>query len=99
MVHGVMVTLLFLVQSFKVRVLVDQQKTPQVIEEFFICILLKCYILKVIMGLIEWLTKSSLILPLKKCAKPVLPCVHIPIKSALIEFEKLIIPFSTFTSL
>jgi hypothetical protein len=27
LVYGVMVTLLFLVQSFKVRVLVDQQKT------------------------------------------------------------------------
>ena len=28
LVYGVMVTLLFLVQSFKVRVLVDQQKKP-----------------------------------------------------------------------
>jgi hypothetical protein len=28
LVYGVMVTLLFLVQSFKVRVLVDQQKPP-----------------------------------------------------------------------
>ena len=35
LVYGVMVTQLFLVQSFKVRVLVDQQKTPQEIEEFF----------------------------------------------------------------
>ena len=35
LVYGVMVTQLFLVQSFKVRVLVDQQKTPQAIEEFF----------------------------------------------------------------
>ena len=36
--HGVMVTQLFLVQSFKVRVLVGQQKTPQPNseEEFFI---------------------------------------------------------------
>ena len=33
--HGVMVTQLFLVQSFKVRVLVGQQKTPHVSEEFF----------------------------------------------------------------
>jgi hypothetical protein len=29
LVYGVMVTQLFLVQSFKVRVLVDQHKTPQ----------------------------------------------------------------------
>ena len=29
LVYGVMVTLLFLVQSFKVRVLVDQQETSQ----------------------------------------------------------------------
>ena len=36
LVYGVMVTQLFLVQSFKVRVLVDQQKTPQEIGEFFI---------------------------------------------------------------
>ena len=35
LVYGVMVTQLFLVQSFKVRVLVDQQKTPQETEEFF----------------------------------------------------------------
>ena len=28
LVYGVMVTQLFLVQSFKVRVLVDQQKNP-----------------------------------------------------------------------
>ena len=35
LVYGVMVTQLFLVQSFKVRVLVDQQKTPQEIGEFF----------------------------------------------------------------
>ena len=33
--YGVMVTLLFLVQSFKVRVLVGQQKTLQVTEAFF----------------------------------------------------------------
>ena len=33
--HGVMVTLRFLVPSFKVRVLVGQQKTPQETEEFF----------------------------------------------------------------
>jgi hypothetical protein len=38
LVYGVMVTQLFLVQSFKVRVLVDQQKTPQEIEEFFYAI-------------------------------------------------------------
>ncbi len=36
LVYGVMVTQLFLVQSFKVRVLVDQQKTPQSLEEFFL---------------------------------------------------------------
>ena len=35
LVYGVMVTQLFLVQSFKVRVLVDQQKTSQEIERFF----------------------------------------------------------------
>ena len=51
MVHGVMVTLLFLVQSFKGRVLVDQQKTPQVIEEFFYLHPFEIYILKVIIGL------------------------------------------------
>ena len=36
LVYGVMVTQLFLVQSFKVRVLVDQQKTPQEIGEYFV---------------------------------------------------------------
>jgi hypothetical protein len=37
LVYGVMVTQLFLVQSFKVRVLVDQQRnTPQEIEEYFV---------------------------------------------------------------
>lgn len=46
LVYGVMVTQLFLVQSFKVRVLVDQQKTPQVIEEFFLCLNLRVLDLK-----------------------------------------------------
>ena len=35
LVYGVMVTQLFLVQSFKVRVLVDQQETSQFFERFF----------------------------------------------------------------
>ncbi len=35
LVYGVMVTQLFLVQSFKVRVLVDQQKAFQTIERLF----------------------------------------------------------------
>ena len=35
LVYGVMVTQLFLVQSFKVRVLVDQQKTSQILRGFF----------------------------------------------------------------
>ena len=34
LVYGVMVTLLFLVQSFKVRVLVDQRKTSHLWEVF-----------------------------------------------------------------
>ncbi len=39
LVYGVMVTLLFLVQSFKVRVLVDQRKTSHLWEVFsFICV-------------------------------------------------------------
>lgn len=33
--YGVMVTQLFLVQSFKVRILVGQQKTSQKFERFF----------------------------------------------------------------
>jgi hypothetical protein len=39
--HGVMVTLRFLVPSFKVRVLVGQQKKTPQFEEFFIGINLK----------------------------------------------------------
>ena len=35
LVYGVMVTQLFLVQSFKVRVLVDQQKNLSIIWEVF----------------------------------------------------------------
>ena len=35
MVHGVMVTLRFLVPSFKVRVLVDQQKSSLIEGAFF----------------------------------------------------------------
>ena len=35
LVYGVMVTQLFLVQSFKVRVLVDQRKTSHFFERFF----------------------------------------------------------------
>jgi hypothetical protein len=35
LVYGVMVTLLFLVQSFKVRVLVDQQNLP-ILGGFFV---------------------------------------------------------------
>lgn len=38
MVYGVMVTQLFLVQSFKVRVLVDQQKASQFFERLFLCL-------------------------------------------------------------
>jgi hypothetical protein len=53
LVYGVMVTQLFLVQSFKVRVLVDQQRnTPQEIEEYFVFKQIpNLYILKVIIGL------------------------------------------------
>jgi hypothetical protein len=40
LVYGVMVTQLFLVQSFKVRVLVDQQKTSS-IEEVFLWAIVK----------------------------------------------------------
>lgn len=58
-----------------------------------------CYILKVTTGLKAWFTKSSLILPLKKWAIPFLPCVPIPIKSALILLAKFKIPFSTLASL
>jgi hypothetical protein len=46
----------------------------------------------VITGFTAWFTKSSLMLPEKKWAKPVLPWVHNPIKSASIELEKLRIP-------
>ena len=43
LVYGVMVTLLFLVQSFKVRVLVDQRKTSHLWEVFsFIYVLIIC---------------------------------------------------------
>ena len=94
-----MVTQLFLVQSFKVRVLVDQQKIPIVRLGFFDSNILKNYILKVTTGLTAWFTKSSLILPLKKWAKPFLPCVLIPIKSASMWLAKFKIPFSTLVSL
>ena len=36
LVYGVMVTQLFLVQSFKVRVLVDQQEVLQILKDFFV---------------------------------------------------------------
>lgn len=39
----------------------------------FLLLLFRSYILKVITGRLAWLTKSSLILPLKKCAIPFLP--------------------------
>ena len=48
LVYGVMVTLLFLVQSFKVRVLVDQQETSLFWEVFLFYIhsVLNVYCLK-----------------------------------------------------
>jgi hypothetical protein len=75
-------------------------KNLSYLRGFFVLIFwLKNYILKVTTGLTAWLTRSSLMLPLKKCARPFLPCVHIPIRSALILLAKCKIPFSTFTSL
>ena len=44
LVYGVMVTQLFLVQSFKVRVLVDQQKASQEIERLFYWLQFKCFV-------------------------------------------------------
>lgn len=62
-----MVTLLFLVQSFKVRVLVNQQKIPFEKAGFFYLYYIKItYILNAITGLFAWFTKSSEILPFKK---------------------------------
>ena len=57
------------------------------------------YILNVTTGRFAWLTRSSLILPLKKCANPFRPWVLIPIKSASILLENFKIPFSTLVSL
>ncbi len=67
LVHGVMVTLLFLVQSFKVRVLVNQQKNPTFSRGiFYFTTTVITYILNAITGLFAWFTKSSEILPFKK---------------------------------
>lgn len=47
-------------------------------------------------GLIVWFTRSSLMLPLKKCASPFLPYVLMHIMSASILVAKFIASFNTF---
>ena len=75
------------------------KKPLKYLRGFFIYAPIVIYILKVTTGLTAWVTRSSLMLPLKKCASPFLPCVHIPIRSAFMLLAKCNIPFSTFTSL